>query len=212
MMLQSTSPSYLLLTSLDCARAFLDSTHGRLRLSETIHKAEKIRKKINRISGCSCLTGDSRLTIDPTKLYVSIDGISGRHLKEILEQEFNIEVEAKTDKGILALANIGNTSDELDYFYEAIKNITSRRHFYHSVSKESLRYMPFSIPEMVCLPRDAHFCQKEKVRPADATGRISAEIIAVCPPGIPIVIPGEKIQLEHLHYLKNRDYLWVVKK
>jgi arginine decarboxylase len=210
MMLQSTSPSYLLLTSLDAARAFLTSTHGRMRLEEIVQIAESIRERINELDGCKCLTPGEGYNIDPTKLYVTIEGISGKQLKNILENEFHIETEAKTDKGILALANIGNTESELEYFYEAIRNIASRRHFYHNTHKELNRYMPFSIPEMVYIPRDAQFFNKEKVKPTDSIGRVSAETIAVCPPGIPILVPGEQIQLEHLYYLRERDYILVV--
>jgi arginine/lysine/ornithine decarboxylase len=210
MMLQSTSPSYILLASLDAARAFLASTHGRMRLEETIQVASSVRDRLNELDGCRCLTPSEDINIDPTKMYVSIDGLSGKQLKHILEMEFNIEVEAKTDKGVLALANIGNTESELEYFYEALRNITSRRHFY-GAEKGNMRFMPFSIPEMVLIPRDAHFCDKEQVRPIDAIGRVSAEIIAVCPPGIPIVVPGEKIQLEHMHYLRHKDLIWVTR-
>lgn len=208
-MLQSTSPSYLLLASLDAARAYLNSTTGRTKLAKMVKWSEETRHYLNQIPGCKCLGSNDGYTIDSTKIYICIEDITGRALKAILEDEFHIETEAKTDKGILALANIGNTESELEYLYEVIKNIANRRYLYQNYKKETIRYMPFSIPEMVCIPRDAYFSEKHKVKPTDSIGCVAAEIIAECPPGIPILVPGEKVQLEHLYYLKNKEFIWV---
>ena len=210
-MLQSTSPSYLLLASLDAARAFIDSVPGRAKLAQMVYSSNKTRELINSLKDCYCLGPNDGYDIDPTKLYITISGISGRKLKDILEFEFHIETEAKTDKGILALANIGNTDNELEYLYEAIRNIISRKHIYSDCDTEPVKYMPFSIPEMVKLPREAYFSKKEKVNPLNAIGRVSAEIVAICPPGIPILVPGELIQKEHLLYLSDKDFIWVSK-
>ncbi|MEW5819586.1 MAG: aminotransferase class I/II-fold pyridoxal phosphate-dependent enzyme [Cyanobacteriota bacterium] len=209
-MLQSTSPSYLLLASLDAARAFIESQHGRYRLAKMVYFSEFVRYQINQIPGCRCLAKSDSINIDPTKIYIIIDGLSGRQLKDILEFEFHIETEAKTDNGVLALANIGNTTSELEYFLGAIKNIASRKEHYVNKDKPEIKFMPFSIPEMVCIPREAYFCKKEKILPKDAIGRISSEILAICPPGIPVLVPGERIQKEHLVYLKEKEYIWVV--
>lgn len=205
-MLQSTSPSYLLLASLDAARSFLDSSHGRQRIDNMVKYSNKVRHYINQIPGCRCMSASDGFTLDPTKLYITVRGLSGKQLQDILEIDFKIETEAKTDKGTLALANIGNTESELEYLYEALKVIATRKLPYQ---KEAVKCMPFSIPEMVCLPREAYFSKKLKVKPVDAIGKVSAEIIAICPPGIPILVPGEKIQLEHLHYIRNHEFVWV---
>lgn len=210
-MLQSTSPSYLLLASLDAARSYLESEPGRNRLDCMVQYADEIRVKINDIPGCHCMSANSGYKLDPTKLYVSIEGISGKKLKDILEYEFHIEVEAKTDKGILALANIGNTIAEVEYFFEVIQNIASRKQIYLNEQLETVKHMPFSIPEMFCLPREAYFSKKEKVKVADSPGRVSAEVVAYCPPGIAIVVPGERIVPEHLEYLNDNDFIWVMK-
>lgn len=210
-MLMSTSPSYTLLASLDAARSYLDSQAGRNKIAQMVGYSNIIRNKINQLKHCSCLSHCDGYKIDPTKLYITIDGISGKLLKDILEHEFRIETEAKTDKGILALACVGNTISELDYLYESIKNIATRRKYYKGMKKETKKYMPFSIPEMVLSPRDAYFRKKVKINPKDAIGRISAEIVALCPPGIPILVPGEKIQFEHLYYMYDKESLWVLK-
>ncbi|MCK7514884.1 MAG: hypothetical protein MZV70_70025 [Desulfobacterales bacterium] len=109
MMLQSTSPSYLLLASLDAARAYLSSDYGLSRLNNAIDRANFIRESLNSLPGVKCLSAQDGLNIDATKLYIMIEGLSGKRLESILEIEYNIEVEAGTDTGILALSNIGNT-------------------------------------------------------------------------------------------------------
>ncbi|MCK5177400.1 MAG: aminotransferase class V-fold PLP-dependent enzyme, partial [Candidatus Aenigmarchaeota archaeon] len=205
-MLQSTSPSYMLLASLDAARAYLSSQYGIQRVEASIKNAESIRKILNQTKGVNCLSEN----IDPAKIYITVDGLSGKRLDSILEIEYNIEVEAATDKGILALSNIGNTPEELYYFCECIQNIVERN--YSDITYlEKTKYMPFHIPEIACTPRKAYISQKETVIPQKSLGRVSAEVIALCPPGIPVLIPGEKITAAHLPYLNKRQHIQVVK-
>jgi lysine decarboxylase len=208
-MLHSTSPSYLLLASLDAARAYLTSDYGSTRLEKAIENANIIRGKLNTLPGVRCLTPQSGVTIDPTKIYLTIQGLCGKRLESILEIEYHIEIEAATDAGILALSNIGNTDNELEYLYDCIKSIVNSR--YSDITYlERTKYMPFYIPEMVCSPRKAYIGSKEQILAKDGVGRVSAEVIAECPPGIPILVPGEKITAEHLPYLTKKHHIWVI--
>ncbi|EKE04443.1 MAG: hypothetical protein ACD_20C00078G0002 [uncultured bacterium] len=209
-MLQSTSPSYMLLASLDAARAYLTSKYGQTRLNKAVDNANIIRESLKSISGVRCLSPEDGYNIDPTKIYVTIDGLSGKRLESILEIEYHIEVEAATDNGILALSNIGNTEKELEYFWECIKSIVNSN--YSDITYlEKTKYMPFLNPEIECTPRKAYMAPKEKVSPRKAVGRISAEVIAECPPGIPVLVPGERITREHIPYLTKYETIWVTK-
>lgn len=205
-MLQSTSPSYTLIASLDAARAYLSSEYGAERIEAAIKNTESVRQILGQIDGVHCLSEN----VDPTKLYIKVDGLSGKRLQSILEIEHRIEIEAATDRGILALSNIGNTYEELYYFCECLKTI-ARSNYSDITYLEKTRSMPFHIPEIVCSPRTAYISEKEKVTPEHGIGRISAEIIAVCPPGIPVLVPGEMITEKHLPYLNKRESLLVVK-
>ncbi|MFH0702354.1 MAG: aminotransferase class I/II-fold pyridoxal phosphate-dependent enzyme [bacterium] len=209
-MLQSTSPSYILLASLDAARAYLSSQFGLNQLGNAVENANLIRESLNTLPGVKCLSPKNNIFIDPTKIYLKIDGLSGKRLESILEIEYHIEVEAATDVGILALSNIGNTHGELEYFWECIKSIVNSN--YSDITYlEKIKYMPFHIPEIVCTPRAAYMSQKEKIPSKECIGRICAEIIAECPPGIPILMPGEKITLQHLPYLTKKESICVAK-
>jgi len=205
-MLQSTSPSYTLIASLDAARAYLSSGYGMQRVEAAIKNAEAVRENLSGAVGVKCLSEG----IDPTKLYIKVEGLSGKRLQSILEIEYNIEIEAATDDGILALSNVGNTSGELFHFCESLKKI-AQSNYSDIYYLENAKSMPFHIPEMVCTPRTAYMAEKEKVRPEDGVGRISAEIIAVCPPGIPVLVPGEMITASHLPYLSRREAILVVR-
>ncbi|HSA07432.1 MAG TPA: aminotransferase class V-fold PLP-dependent enzyme [Candidatus Gastranaerophilales bacterium] len=209
-MLQSTSPSCTLLASLDAARAYLSSEYGRQRVDYAIKNAEAVREILDNIDGVNCLSAKNGSDLDVTKIYITVDGLSGKRLQSILEIEYNIEIETATDEGILALSNIGNTSEQLYYFCECIKNI-AKENYSDITHLEKIKYMPLHVPEIVCTPRKAYISEKEKVKPEDGIGRISAEIVAVCPPGIPVLVPGEMITEAHLPYLNNRHFIQVVK-
>ncbi|OGI22719.1 MAG: hypothetical protein A2287_02850 [Candidatus Melainabacteria bacterium RIFOXYA12_FULL_32_12] len=209
-MLQSTSPSYMLLASLDAARAYLTSKYGQNRLNKAVENANLIREGLISLPRVKCLSVKDGYNIDPTKIYLTIDGLSGKRLESILEIEYHIEVEAATDNGILALSNVGNTEKELEYFWECIKSIVNSN--YSDITYlDKAKYMPFLTPEIVCTPRKAYIAPKEKISPKKAVGKISAEVIAECPPGIPVLVPGERITTEHIPYLTKYETIWVKK-
>ncbi|MEI7474837.1 MAG: aminotransferase class V-fold PLP-dependent enzyme [bacterium] len=209
-MMHSTSPSYMLLASLDSARAYLSSSYGMNKVNDAVNNALKVRERLSNVPRVKCLNSTENINIDPTKIYITIEGLSGKRLESILEFEYQIEVEAATDNGILALSNIGNTEKELDYFTECIIKIAQNN--YHDLSYlENTKYMPFHTPETVYTPRQAFTKQKEKIAVDYSIGRISAEVIALCPPGIPVLIPGERITEEHLPYLTMINGINVLK-
>lgn len=209
-MLHSTSPSYTLLASLDAARAYLSSEYGQKRIERAVKNAEEARKILNSIEGVSCLSHNDGIQIDLTKIYVKIEGLSGKRLESILEFEYGISIEASTDEGILALSNLGNTSEEIYAFCEAIKKI-AKGNYSDITYLENIKYMPLNVPEIVCTPRKAYISDKEKVLPTESIGRICAEVIAICPPGIPVLVPGERITEEHLPFLAKFNSIQVVK-
>ena len=71
--------------------------------------------------------------------------------------------------------------------------------------------MPMLVPQIKMRLRDAYFAPKELIDKYDAIGRISAEVVAECPPGIAILLPGELITKEHLPYLKDYKEIEVIK-
>ena len=210
-LLQTTSPSMLLMASLDAARANLESKRGKKQLSRAIQYAKYVRKKLRKIDGVHVLEATENYNQDITKIFVRLDGLSGKRLESILEIDFDIEVESASDIGVLMLISIGNTRQEIQYLVNAIEKIANSNYsdIYYI---ENRKHMPMLTPQIVMNPREAYYSEKETIEKEKAIGRISAEVIAECPPGISILLPGELITDAHMPYLNEFKYLEVIKK
>lgn len=207
-LLHSTSPSYTLLASLDAARAYLQSAKGRRGIRTAISNAKYIRRRLSKFSDVKILSCEG-LNTDPTKIFLKINGLSGRSLEKILEIEYHLEVESAADEGILILSNIGHAKRDAIYFCECIESIVKSN--YRGISYlENPKMMPLCIPKMAMTPRIAHFKKSERVLVKDSIGRISEELVAECPPGISVLVPGEVIEEKHLPYLLKYEYISVI--
>ena len=205
-LLQTTSPSIILLAGLDAARANLETEEGLNNIQTAIDNAKYLRAEIEKLKHIKQL---NQSPCDPTKIFIKADNLSGIQLETILEQDYNIEVEAASDGGLLILSNIGNERKDFEYLANCLKEIDLKD--YTKFVKENKKHMPMLIPEIRMNLRQAFYAEKEEVKKEDAIGRISAEVIAECPPGIAILLPGELITAEHLPYLEDYKVLEVVK-
>lgn len=210
MLMHSTSPSVLLLASLDCARANLTSFEGREKIEAAIENAIYFRKSLEGFENISILNEKAGINFDLTKIFIKVKGLSGVRLEKILEEEFEIEIESASDEGLLILSNIGGKKSEFDYLINALKTIASRN-YHRNEGDVSIKYTPLVDPKIIMSPRSAFFVSKEVVKKQEAIGRICSEVIALCPPGISVLLPGEVIREEHLPYLTGYDVIEVVK-
>lgn len=204
-LLQTTSPSILLLASLDAARAQMETPEGLKNIQTAIDNAKYLSSQIDKLNHIKQL---KTYPCDPTKIFIKSDKLSGTQLEYILEKDYNIEVEAASDRGLLILSNIGNERKDFEYLSQCLKEIDSRN-FEKRVERR--KHMPMLIPQIKMNLRTAFYALKEEVKKEDAIGRISAEVIAECPPGIAVLLPGEVITKEHLPYLESYNVLEVVK-
>ena len=210
MLLHTTSPSLMLLASLDAARANLQSMRGQKQLSRAIANAKYLRSEIDKMQNIHQLKSDFGYKTDVTKVFIKADGLSGKRLESILEIDFGIEVESASDVGILILCNIGNKRSDFEYLVECLKKIDT--HNYQDIYYlENKRHMPMLTPIIKKSLRDAYFSEKEVVPTKEAVGRLSGEVVAECPPGISILLPGELITEDHLPYLTDYDVIEVLK-
>lgn len=209
-LLHTTSPSIILLASLDAARASLSSKEGHLKIQNAIDNAKFFRHEASKIDNVSILGENSNIETDVTKIFFKIKGLTGKRLESVLELDFNIEVESASDEGVLVLSNIGGTRSEFEYLLYAVKTIANNN--YADLARfENVKFMPLTTPVVVMTPREAYFANKERIKKEDAIGRISAEVIALCPPGISVLLPGEIISSKHLPYLSEYTEIDVVK-
>lgn len=207
---QTTSPSYLLLASLDVSRYILECEGEKL-LDEAIMIAEYGRDRINTIGGYYVLgkevIGSKGIyDIDLTKLAIKVSGIglTGIEVYDLLRDEYNIQIELGDIHTIMAIVSIGDTLDMMNKLVNALEDIKNK----YGTNKVFQTDFLYSRPTMVVTPREAYYANKKMILLKDSIGEISGESVMSYPPGIPIVAPGEKITseiIEYIEFLKNRD-------
>lgn len=210
MLLHTTSPSLMLLGSLDAARANLQSERGQKQLSKAIAHAKYLRSEIDKMETIHQLKADFGFKTDITKVFIKADGLSGKRLEYILEADFGIEVESASDEGILILCNIGNKRSDFEYLVKCLKKIDESK-YQDIYYLENKKHMPMLTPIIKKSLRDAYFSEKEIIPKEQAVGRLSGEVVAECPPGISILLPGELITEAHLPYLADYEVIEVLK-
>ena len=206
---QTTSGSYLLLSSLDISRRNLA-----LRGKETFEKvrsyAKYARAEINDIGGyyafCrELINGNSVYDFDVTKLAVhTLDvGLAGIEVYDLLRDEYDIQIEFGDFGNFLAYLSIGDRKQDIERLVSALAEISRR----FGKEKVDLMTQEYVDPQVAVSPQDAFYADKEKVELKDAPGRISGEFVMCYPPGIPILAPGERVTQEireHIEYAREK--------
>ena len=200
---QTTSGSYLLLSSLDISRRNL-ALRGKEAFERVIELAEYARKEINQIGGYyaysrELVNGDSIYDFDVTKLSVNtLDvGLAGIEVYDLLRDEYDIQIEFGDLGNILAYLSIGDRSREIERLVSALSEI--RRRF--GREKGGLMKQEYIDPRVAVSPQDAFYAEKESLPLMETAGRICSEFVMCYPPGIPILAPGEEITEDILHYI-----------
>jgi len=190
-LVESTSPSWLLLASLEKAAAWW----GEFREpGDLLERVGKLRRRLEKIPGFRQATGgpEEDLNMDPLRITLEVDSRrDGRQLMLEMSRECSLEMELGAPgyiTGILSPFDSGSSWDHLAKALEALSiKYNMKDHFRET--QETL----FELPEKLLRPREAWFGDRIRIPLADSGGRIAADIVAVYPPGIPLVCPGEKI-------------------
>jgi lysine decarboxylase len=206
-LLESTSPSSVLCGSLDAARAFALTDGARL-LEETVRTLAAARQAIRRIPGLDAL--DDRLTActgvhayDPLRLVVDVrgTGVSGYRLAQLMRKR-DIHPELAGENVIVAVFGMAEAASEtatrlVEALEEAVKQLPGER---DAAAQELMPPPPWGRLEMT--PREAFLGAQEVVPIQRAVGRVAAESLAAYPPGIPNVLPGERLTAETWEYVQ----------
>ncbi|HEY7966429.1 MAG TPA: DegT/DnrJ/EryC1/StrS family aminotransferase [Solirubrobacteraceae bacterium] len=206
---ESTSPNALLCASLDAARrrAVVD---GRALIEESAAAADEARAEIRAIPGLDVL--DQRFVgragvfgYDPLRLAVDVRGlaIDGYALARRLRERFDIYLELAAHSVVVGVFGMGGEPRALaERFVSALRSVAAEVGLAADGSK--VRFAP-APPwgELVMTPREAFLGAQEVLAAADAVGRIAAESLATYPPGIPNVLPGERLTAETLAYIQR---------
>jgi arginine/lysine/ornithine decarboxylase len=225
-LLQSTSPNYLLLASLDAARRQM-ALEGEALLGETLHRTAAAKQQIRQIPGLSLLEPDHSpgcRTIDPLRLTVGVDGLgmTGFAADEILHQKLRVTAELPALHSLTFIITPGNKADDLQQLVEALRSLAAESPATLASSSADLELprspvmtpvmisaptLPVSMPVSVQLPmlspRDAFFATATTLPIDQVIGQLSAELVCPYPPGIPILFPGEVITQEAIYSLRQ---------
>jgi len=201
---QTTSASYLLLSSLDISRRNL-ALRGKDSFAKVAKMAEYARDEINAIGGYyaygkELVDGDSVYDYDVTKLSVFTQGIglTGIEVYDLLRDEYDIQIEFGDIGNILAYISIGDRIQDIERLVGALEDI---KRLYGREGTD-LYCGDFIQPQMVLSPQKAFYANKKSIPLEESSGMVSGELVMCYPPGIPILTPGERITDEIIEYIK----------
>ena len=201
---QTTSASYLLLSSLDISRRNL-ALRGEESFEKVAGMAQYAREEINEIGGyyaygMDLINGTSVFDFDVTKLsiYTLGNGLAGIEVYDLLRDEYDIQIEFGDIGNILAYLSIGDRAQEIERLVSALAEI--RRRF--QKDKSGLLDQEYIDPQVVTSPQEAFYAEKCSLPLRETEGKVCSEFVMCYPPGIPILAPGERITPEILDYIE----------
>ncbi|MDO5336973.1 MAG: aminotransferase class V-fold PLP-dependent enzyme [Eubacteriales bacterium] len=200
---QTTSASYLLLSSLDISRRNL-ALRGEESFAKVVDMAEYARGEINSIGGYyaygrELVNRDSIFDYDVTKLsvYTLGIGLAGIEVYDLLRDEYDIQIEFGDICNILAYISIGDRIQDIERLVGALADIERL----YKKDKAGMLSGEYIAPRVLVSPQRAFYSQKISLPVREAAGRISGEFVMCYPPGIPILAPGEEITEEIVEYI-----------
>jgi lysine decarboxylase len=200
---QTTSASYLLMSSLDIARKTL-ATEGRDIFRGVTELAEYARKEINALGGYyafsrETVNGRDIADFDATKLSVHTlkVGLAGIEVYDILRDDYGIQIEFGDMGNMLAIISVGDTRYNIERLVSSLSEIKRLR------GRDGLDLWnhEYIAPVVRLSPREAFYADRVSIPLASAEGSVSSEFVMCYPPGIPILAPGELITREALDYV-----------
>lgn len=200
---QTTSASYLLLSSLDIARKNL-SLHGKEMFAKTVEYSNYAREEINKLGGFyafgeDLVDNDMVYAFDKTKLSVHTRdiGLAGIEVYDLLRDEYGIQIEFGDIGNILAIVSAGDRNLEIERLIAALSEIKRL----YSKDKAGLFDHEYINPQIVMGPQEAFYGDKESLKLEDSCDRTCGEFVMCYPPGIPILAPGERITKDIIQYI-----------
>lgn len=203
---QSTSPHYWFLASLDSARQQM-ALHGKELVGNAVMLARKLRQDLNAIPGVTSfgreiVQYDAVGSFDETKVTIDFSGLgldAGAAEKELRAQ--GIEVELMAGNHVLALITLGDDENSVHALRKACCHIAE---IHHTCTAVPIQEPPLPMPQVAVAPRKAWMAAKESIPFVEAEGRIAAETVTFYPPGIPVIAAGEVITKECMIYMQEK--------
>lgn len=200
---QTTSASYLLMSSLDISRRNL-ALRGESSFRKVSEMARYARGEINAVGGYyafgrELINGGSVCDFDVTKLsvYTRGVGLAGIEVYDLLRDEYDIQIEFGDISNILAYISIGDRMQDIERLVGALADI---KRLYAKPPAETF-LAEYISPEVAATPQAAFYAEKESLPLKEAEGRVCSEFVMCYPPGIPVLAPGEVVTKEIIEYI-----------
>jgi arginine decarboxylase len=204
-LVQSSSPSNLLLASLDAARQQM-AVEGKQLMSRTLDLAQSAINQISQIPGLSVLElirpTPGFVALDKTRLTVNVSGLglTGFAADEILVDD-NVIAELPSLQNLTFIISLGNTDADIQQLVQALKVLATK---HKQVVEMKSAIIPFYQESKLALtPRQAFYADTETLPIEQTRDRLCAELICPYPPGIPVLIPGEIVTTQAITYLQT---------
>lgn len=198
-MLQSSSPSYLLMASIDVCMEFLEK-RGQQEFETYVQELEKVRQRLEKLKMLKLIRTKQ---YDRSKLVISVkeSQISSRELSQILREKYHLEMEMTAGDYILAMTSVGDTKEGLERFAAALEAIDAGVKG-ADMQEKSIGSLPRT---ELCLKSSEIIDREDGVSVAwkESSGFISMEYAYLYPPGIPLIVPGEKMTEEVISCLEE---------
>lgn len=201
---QTTSGSYLLLSSLDISRRNL-ALNGEQIIEKVKRFADYAREEINAIGDYyayskELINGNSVYDFDTTKLSVNTLslGLAGIEVYDLLRDEYDIQIEFGDLGNILAYISVGDKNKNVERLISSLSEI---RRLYKKDNKDMLENEYIS-PTVVMSPQTAFYANKLSLPLEECAGKVCTEFVMCYPPGIPILAPGEQVTGEIINYIQ----------
>ncbi|MGW0212654.1 Orn/Lys/Arg family decarboxylase, partial [Streptomyces sp. NPDC003233] len=183
---------------------------GRELLDAALHRAERIRAELRELPGLRVMGGEVieqglAAEFDPMKITMDVRdlGISGMQAAEWLRTHRHVDVGGSDSCRITASITHADDDETEKVLLDAVRSLVENA---GSIERRPAVLLPEPRAlelEQAVLPREAFFGPADQVPAERAVGRISAEMISPCPPGVPVVAPGEVITKEVLDFLRS---------
>jgi len=200
---QTTSASYILLSSLDISRSHL-ALNGKKIFSDVLKLTAYAREEISKIDGFyafseELIDGDAVFDFDKTKLAINTlgTGLAGIEVHDILRDEYDIQIEFGDIGNILAYVSIGDNHKNIEMLISALAEVKRR----FARTELNIMKQEYIAPIVRAAPQEAFYNPKKMLPLAQSVGRICAEFVMCYPPGIPIIAPGEEITADIVNYI-----------
>jgi arginine decarboxylase len=209
---ESTSASALLLAGIDLARAQF-VRDGSALLDRAVTSARRLRERLAAevpelrvVASEELATRPGVAGVDPTHILIETAsvGLTGYEADDWLRDERQVDVELVDHRRVMPLVTFAHGESDVDRLVRALRDLVDEKG--EPGADTPVRSLPSRAElrtEQGMLPRDAFFAATESVKPREAAGRISAELVTPYPPGIPTIAPGEVLTDAIVGYLEE---------